>query len=151
MSLENQNYEEAIITAQQSENEEVINYIVMKLAELNLKHYFSLALLRCYDQLQLEVVLEISWKFKLYEFSMPFVIQKSLEMRKSFELLEKKFEEKEKKDNEIKERESNLGYIADPSIGNLSSNLMLTGQMGNNLSGMNQSQQNQSQFGNFKF
>lgn len=74
ISLENEEYEDAIVTAQQSNKESLVNNLLNVLAKKNLKHFYSLALLRCYDCIQIEIVMELMWKYDLYKFSMPFII-----------------------------------------------------------------------------
>jgi clathrin heavy chain len=45
------------------------------------KEYFAATLYTCYEYLKPDLVLEYAWRFNMYEFAMPFMIQLISEMK----------------------------------------------------------------------
>lgn len=57
--------------------EELVKFFVEKKE----KEYFAATLYTCYEYLRPDLVLEYAWRFNMYEFAMPFIIQMVSEMR----------------------------------------------------------------------
>jgi clathrin heavy chain len=65
------------------------------------KEFFTVCLYTCYDLLRPDIVMEYAWRAGLMEFAMPFFIQVTWELTHRVETVQKKHEDREKKD-EIK-------------------------------------------------
>ena len=72
----------------------------------NLKEYFTVCSYTCYEIIRPEVVMELAWRFGFHDFAMPFFIQLVRDMTFKVEVVQKKNEEREKKEVEKAEKES---------------------------------------------
>lgn len=59
---------------------------------------FTCALYTCYDLIRPNVAMELSWRFNLHEYSMPYFIQIVRELTYRVETVQKKHEDREKKE-----------------------------------------------------
>lgn len=73
----------------------------------NQKEFFTVTLYTCYEYLRPDVVLEYAWRFGLYEYAMPFMIQLIRELNFRVETVHKKHEDREKKEEKQAEQQMN--------------------------------------------
>lgn len=100
ISITDRHYRDAIETAQESQNKEIVKKLLKFFAENQLKEFFSVITYTCYELLKPDDVLEMAWRYGLNEFSMPYMIQVFKELTQKIEIVQKKHEEREKKEEE---------------------------------------------------
>lgn len=127
ISRDDKQYRDVIDTAQESNQPELIEEILKFFIENEEKEYFTCCLYTCYEQLKPEVVLELSWRFVLYDFSMPYFVQLVKDLTTKVETVQKKSDERDKKD----EKQQQIQMSQPPiniyeELGFISNNLMLT-------------------------
>lgn len=61
--------------ASESRQPEIVEDLLQFFLSNDLKECFATALYKCYDLLRPDVVLELSWRHKITEFAMPYMIQ----------------------------------------------------------------------------
>ncbi len=62
------------------------------------KEMFTCCLYTCYDFIRPNIALELSWRFSLFDYSMPYFIQIVKELTTKVEVVQKKHEDREKKE-----------------------------------------------------
>lgn len=67
-------FRDAIETAQESKDPEIVEDILRFFVEQGDKEFFTVALYTCYELIRPEVVLELSWRFNLFNNSIPFFV-----------------------------------------------------------------------------
>lgn len=152
LSINDGSYRDAIETAQESKSTETVETLLHYFASKNLKEYFVVTTYTCYELLQPDVVLELAWRYGLNDFAMPFMIQVVKDLNLRVESVQKKAEEREKKEEQKLQRDMerplNLGgIIGGPGFGGMGASLnsgmpMLmgpTGNFGNTAQGFGQS------------
>ncbi len=90
---------------------------------------FSACLYTCYELLKPDVVLELTWRFGLMEFAMPFLIQSLKDMNNRLEQVTKKTEDIQKKEEKKAQQEAAQPMPLEMSemlMGNYSPYLQLT-------------------------
>jgi len=68
-------WQDATETAAESKNQEFAENLLYYFVERKEKECFAAALFTCYELIRPDVVLELSWRFGLTDFAMPFMIQ----------------------------------------------------------------------------
>ena len=68
-------YQDAMQTAADSGDKEVVSDLIRFFTDNKLHECFSAALYTCYDYIQPDVALELAWRHKVYDFAMPYIIQ----------------------------------------------------------------------------
>ncbi len=68
------------------------------------QEFFAAALYTCYEHIRPDLVLEYAWRFGMYDFAMPYMIQLVSELKTRVETVQKKTEDRDKKE-EQKEKE----------------------------------------------
>lgn len=131
ISRNDKQYRDVIDTAQESNQPELIEEILKFFIEEEEKEYFTCCLYTCYEQLKPEVVLELSWRFVLYDFSMPYFVQLVKDLTTKVETVQKKSEQREKldeKQQQIQMSQPPIDIYQDimSIMPGLSNNLMLT-------------------------
>ena len=106
ISISDNNYRDAIETAQESHDKDIINRLLNYFAQNGLKEFFTATTYTCYEYLSPDVVLELSWRYGYTDFAMPFMIQFVYDFSNRVETVQKKHEEREKKEEEQQEREA---------------------------------------------
>jgi clathrin heavy chain len=121
-------YRDAIETAQEADNPKIVEDLLKFFVELKEKEFFAATLYTCYDYLRPDLVLEYAWRFNMYEFCMPYMIQLISELKTRVETVHKKNEDREKKDEQQAKEKMNQPLGFDPDIGMMiSTQPMLTG------------------------
>ena len=68
---------------------------------------FTCCLYTCYDLIRPNIALELSWRFGLFDFSMPYFIQIVKELTTKVEVVQKKHEDREKKEEKQAQQQMN--------------------------------------------
>jgi clathrin heavy chain len=106
LSITDQHYRDAVETAQESQNSEIVKKLLQFFAQHQLREFFSVTTYTCYDLLPPDYVLEMAWRYGLHDFAMPFMIQLVKDLSNKVETVQKKHEEREKKEEEKQERDA---------------------------------------------
>jgi len=90
-------YQDAMETAAESRDpvlvEELLRFFVEPTNNIKSPHCFSACLYACYDLLKPDVVLELSWRYKMVDFAFPYFIQYVRDTNAKLEALTAKKEE----------------------------------------------------------
>ncbi|EPZ31434.1 clathrin heavy chain 1-like protein [Rozella allomycis CSF55] len=97
-------FKDAMETAAESRDYETAEELLKYFVKNNKKEYFSACLYICYDLLRPDVVMELSWRFGLMDFAMPFMCQTMREYMTKIETLEKHNNERNQKEEEAEKR-----------------------------------------------
>jgi len=68
-------FKDAITTAAESKNQDVVDQLIRFFVEIGNHIAFSSTLYSCYDWVKPDVALELSWRNKLVDFAMPYLVQ----------------------------------------------------------------------------
>ena len=69
------------------------------------REFFTACLYTCYEYIKPDLVLELSWRFGLLEFSMPYFIQIMKDLTNKVETVQKKHDEREKKEEKAAQQQ----------------------------------------------
>jgi clathrin heavy chain len=105
LSLNDGHFRDAIETAQESRNPEIVDNLLHYFAAKGLREYFGAMTYTCYELIQPDNVLEYGWRYGLTEFTMPFMIQLVKDLNVRVEHVQKKHEEREKKEEQKQQRD----------------------------------------------
>eukprot|EP01015_Nassula_variabilis_P036826 TRINITY_DN95_c0_g1_i12.p1 TRINITY_DN95_c0_g1~~TRINITY_DN95_c0_g1_i12.p1 ORF type:complete len:182 (-),score=60.12 TRINITY_DN95_c0_g1_i12:62-607(-) len=100
-------YRDAVETAQESKDSEIVEDLLKFFLENKNKEFFTVALYTCYDLIRPDVVLELSWRFQLFEYSIPYFVQILKELTHRVETVQKKHEDREKKEEKQAQQQMN--------------------------------------------
>jgi len=92
LSKQDEQFKDAIDTAFESKNEQLIEDLLKFFVQRKDKEYFTCGLYTCYEFIRPDLVLELSWRFGLMEFSMPYFIQVLSDLTKKVEVVQKQVE-----------------------------------------------------------
>jgi|JI61114C2RNA_FD_contig_41_2794840_length_3546_multi_7_in_0_out_0_6 clathrin heavy chain len=123
-------YKDAIDTARESDNTKIVEDLLKFFVERKEKEFFAASLYTCYEYIRPDLVLEYAWRFGMYEFAMPYMIQLVSELKTRVETVHKKTEDREKKEEQQAKEKMNqpLDFVAnDLDLMMPGSQLMLTG------------------------
>ncbi|GAO47155.1 clathrin heavy chain [Saitoella complicata NRRL Y-17804] len=124
LSKEDKLFKDAMETARDSGKKEVAEELLSYFVDVGNKECFAAMLYTCYDLLDLDLVMELSWRHGLSDYSMPYQIQKMREQTTRLTALEKDNEERKKKEVEGEKIEAET-----PMMG-IGQPLMITGGPG---------------------
>lgn len=142
LSKRDKSYRDAIESAQESNSRDIVEELLRFFAEQREKEYFTVCLFTCYEFIRPEVVTELSWRFGLHEFAMPFFIQLTRDLTYKVEVVQKKNEDREKKEAEKTEKEANQSLnpmFDDPMLSGVGSQfpMIMSGVPDMNMGGLN--------------
>lgn len=106
ISIGDENFRDAIETAQESNDKVIIDQLILYFAQNQMKEFFAVTSYTCYEYLSPDYVLELSWRYGFQDFAMPFMIQIVKEFSSQMESVQKKHDEREKKETEKQERDA---------------------------------------------
>eukprot|EP01017_Pseudomicrothorax_dubius_P000220 TRINITY_DN0_c136_g1_i1.p1 TRINITY_DN0_c136_g1~~TRINITY_DN0_c136_g1_i1.p1 ORF type:complete len:135 (-),score=47.30 TRINITY_DN0_c136_g1_i1:99-503(-) len=94
--------------------------------------FFTVCLYTCYELVKPDVALELSWRFGLLEHAMPFFIQIMRELTTRVDTVQKKHEDREKKEEKQAKQQLDqpLGFVGDMLLPGMNPQLMLMGPPG---------------------
>lgn len=81
LSKKDEIYRDAIETAQEADNQKIVEELLKFFVERKEKEYFAATLYTCYEYVKPDLALEYAWRFNMYDFVMPFMIQLVSEMK----------------------------------------------------------------------
>ncbi len=81
LSKKDEMYRDAIDTARESDNTKVVEDLLRFFVERKEKEFFAATLYTCYEYIRPDLVLEYAWRFGMYEFAMPYMIQLVSELK----------------------------------------------------------------------
>jgi len=122
-------YKDAMETARDSGNAELVESLLRFFVESDMKECFCACLYTCYDFVRPDVALELAWRKNSTDFAMPYLIQVLKEYTGRIDGLDKKTQKKE--EEEEKNKSAANDYVPDymmpamgmpggmPGIGNL--------------------------------
>ena len=121
LSKKDKMWQDAMECAAESKDSDLIEALLRFFVENGLKECFSACLFTCYTFVRPDVVLELSWRFGLMSFAMPFMIQSMRDMNNKIDMLaqkindkDKKEEQKEKEEEKAKEEQASVSAGAIP-------------------------------------
>jgi len=107
-------------TTSDSGNSELAEQLLTFFVEKENKECFAACLYTCYELIRADVVLEMSWRFGLADYAMPFMIQTFREFDSQIKVLHAKFQvqedavksdEEEKKKAEKEQQQSDAAFV----------------------------------------
>ncbi|CAD8066740.1 unnamed protein product [Paramecium sonneborni] len=98
LSKQDQMYRDAVETAQESQNVKLVYELLEFFIQNKESEFFTVCLYTCYDLLKPDQVMELTWRSGLMEFAMPYFIQITWELTHKIEYVQKKHEDREKKE-----------------------------------------------------
>ncbi|KAI9031707.1 hypothetical protein CLU79DRAFT_729726 [Phycomyces nitens] len=102
LSKQDRLFKDAMATAAESKDREVALELIQYFIDIGKRECFAAMLYSCYDILRPDIVMELSWRYGLNDFAMPYMINSLKEQFDKIELLEKqvnKLEQQASKDN----------------------------------------------------
>ena len=106
-------FRDAIETAAHSDVAEVAEDLLSYFVDTGNKECYAAMLYACYDLLAPDVVMEVSWRHALSDYTMPYQIQHTRDMRCRLRALEKEVRERAAKDT-AKEKQEEVAPILGP-------------------------------------
>ncbi|KAJ5734359.1 clathrin heavy chain [Penicillium malachiteum] len=119
LSKQDKLYKDAIETAAISAKSDVVEDLLRYFVDIGSRECYVGMLYACYDLIRPDVIMEISWRKGLHDFTMPFMINFLCEQTRTIEMLKKDNEERKSRETSQKTEEDNT-----PILGG--SRLMLT-------------------------
>ncbi|KAJ9300960.1 hypothetical protein DTO271G3_2124 [Paecilomyces variotii] len=119
LSKQDRLFKDAIETAAMSGKPEVVEDLLRYFVDIGSRECYVGMLYACYDLIRPDVIMEISWRHGLHDFTMPYMINFLSEQTRAIELLKKDNEERKAREVTQKKEEDNT-----PILGG--SRLMLT-------------------------
>ncbi|KAI2792259.1 putative clathrin heavy chain [Penicillium oxalicum] len=119
LSKQDKLYKDAIETAAISAKPEVVEDLLRYFVDIGSRECYVGMLYACYDLIRPDVIMEISWRKGLHDFTMPFMINFLCEQTRTIEMLKKDNEERKNREKTQRVEEDNT-----PILGG--SRLMLT-------------------------
>ncbi|CAK75677.1 unnamed protein product (macronuclear) [Paramecium tetraurelia] len=98
LSKQDQMYRDSVETAQESQNVKLVYELLEFFIQNKESEFFTVCLYTCYDLLKPDQVMELTWRSGLMEFAMPYFIQITWELTHKIEYVQKKHEDREKKE-----------------------------------------------------
>ena len=109
LSKADEQYKDAIDTAMESKNEEIAEGLLRYFVSIKKSECFAACLYTCYELIEPDVVIELAWRNGLMEFAFPFFIQSVRDLRGEVNILNKKVEAMERKEEKKAKEQSNIG------------------------------------------
>ncbi|KAL7270849.1 Clathrin heavy chain [Rhizina undulata] len=98
LSKQDKLFKDAIETAAVSGKEDVVEELLRYFVDIGSRECYVAMLYACYDLIQLDVVMEISWRHGLSDYTMPFMINTMRQQSNKLAILEKDNEERKAKE-----------------------------------------------------
>lgn len=108
ISVTDSHFRDAIETAQESKQTELIEKLIQYFCDNNMKEYFTVATYTCYELLEPDYIMEMSWRYGLNDYAMPFNIQVMRDMTHRVDHVKKRQEANEKKEEEKLKRDEKM-------------------------------------------
>jgi clathrin heavy chain len=108
LSKKDKLYKDAMETAAESKDTEIAEELLQYFIDNDKKECFTACLYTCFDLLRPDVIMELSWRHKLQDFAMPYMIQVTREALSRVEVLEKANKERTEKDVEKDKQDAQI-------------------------------------------
>jgi len=105
LSKKDRQYRDAIETSQESGDEDLIRDLLEFFIEIEDKEFFTVCLYTCYDYLSPDIVMELTYRFGLYEYAMPYFVQTIKDLTVKVDKLQSKNEVREKREEKAQEQQ----------------------------------------------
>jgi len=106
LSKRDKQYRDCVETALESKSPETVESLLRFLAQEGEKEFFTVCTYTCYELVRPETVMELAWRHGYSDFAMPFFIQLVRDLTSKVDVVQKKTEDREKKDTEKAEKEA---------------------------------------------
>merc|ERR1712228_1139095 len=100
LSMKDKMYRDCIDTALEGKDAKLVESLLRFFVTNGEKEFFSACLYTCYEFIPADVVLELSWRFGLMDFAMPFFVQQFAHLSQRVKDLEVKTTIREKKEED---------------------------------------------------
>ncbi|KAJ5170489.1 uncharacterized protein N7500_003272 [Penicillium coprophilum] len=111
LSKQDKLYKDAIETAAISAKPEVVEDLLRYFVDIGSRECYVGMLYACYDLIRPDVIMEISWRKGLHDFTMPFMINFLCEQTRSIEMLKKDNEERKNREKSTRTEEDNTPIL----------------------------------------
>ncbi|KAK9849535.1 hypothetical protein MYU51_014085 [Penicillium brevicompactum] len=111
LSKQDKLYKDAIETSAISTKSEVVEDLLRYFVDIGSRECYVGMLYACYDLIRPDVIMEISWRKGLHDFTMPFMINFLCEQTRSIELLKKDNEERKNREKQTRTEEDNTPIL----------------------------------------
>ena len=125
-------YRDAIETASHSGSSEVAEELLTYFVDTGNRECYAAMLFACYDLLSPDVVMEVSWRHALNDFTMPYQIQHTRNTQAKLAALEKEMRERAAKDTAKEKEEDDTPILGPGAFGNKLLTAAHTGPAGGN-------------------
>ncbi|KAF8428163.1 armadillo-type protein [Tirmania nivea] len=98
LSKQDRLFKDAIETAAVSGKQDVVEELLRYFVDIGSRECYVAMLYACYDLIQLDVIMEMSWRHGLHDYTMPFMINSMRQHSKKIAALEKDNEERKAKE-----------------------------------------------------
>ncbi|KAJ5964448.1 uncharacterized protein N7479_004324 [Penicillium vulpinum] len=111
LSKQDKLYKDAIETAAISAKPDVVEDLLRYFVDIGSRECYVGMLYACYDLIRPDVIMEISWRKGLHDFTMPFMINFLCEQTRSIEMLKKDNEERKNREKTTRTEEDNTPIL----------------------------------------
>ncbi|KAG0156399.1 hypothetical protein PDIDSM_3577 [Penicillium digitatum] len=111
LSKQDKLYKDAIETAATSAKPEIVEDLLRYFVDIGSRECYVGMLYACYDLIRPDVIMEISWRKGLHDFTMPFLINFLCEQTRSIEMLKKDNEERKNREKTTRTEENNTPIL----------------------------------------
>jgi clathrin heavy chain len=111
LSKQDKLYKDAIETSAISAKADVVEDLLRYFVDIGSRECYVGMLYACYDLLRPDVIMEISWRKGLHDFTMPYMINFLCEQTRSIEMLKKDNEERKNRERSTRTEEDNTPIL----------------------------------------
>ncbi|KUM58586.1 hypothetical protein ACN42_g8567 [Penicillium freii] len=111
LSKQDKLYKDAIETSAISAKPEIVEDLLRYFVDIGSRECYVGMLYACYDLIRPDVIMEISWRKGLHDFTMPFMINFLCEQTRSIEMLKKDNEERKNREKSTRTEEDNTPIL----------------------------------------
>ncbi|KAF8451494.1 armadillo-type protein [Terfezia claveryi] len=98
LSKQDRLFKDAIETAAVSNKQDIVEELIRYFVDIGSRECYVAMLYACYDLIQLDVIMEMSWRHGLHDYTMPFMINSMRQQSNKMAALEKDNEERKAKE-----------------------------------------------------
>ena len=118
LSKQDKLYKDAMVTASVSASTEIAEELLSYFVDIGNKECFAALLYICFDLLRSDVVEELSWRYGLNDYYMPYKVQHQRTLVDKLAALDKEVRERSKKEQQKEEQEADAPIINPGGFGN---------------------------------
>ncbi|BFZ57862.1 Clathrin heavy chain [Savitreella phatthalungensis] len=121
-------WKDAVEISAASSKPEVVEELARYFVEVGNKEVFAALLFTCYHLVSLDLVMELSWRYGLQDFTMPYLINHQHEQQQKLQQLFQDNEDRKKRDQDLQQKDDTTPMIGNP--------LMITAAPASGMMGM---------------